>query len=520
MSSTALLTDFSMFPLEPRGKRPLVSDWTTRTFDIEKYRDVTGNFAVKADENYCILESDDFERLKTMLKAPLSATYTVQARPNRPHLYFRQTSNSKAAGNMDVPGLFEFKQNNRYVVAEGSTHPTGAVYLCIVDSPVVDIPDWLVNNLREIRKNAPPRNLASEGRHPSIGNWCGKNFKGAGVDDEAFIQGAIDFDAQNNNPPRGPRHSAEYARWFINRNREPAGEKGPRVLLQGAILNPTLKKEHNTFESVLGRFATDKLGGFPLGEVHLIQGSSGSGKTTIGVDMLRTQRDRLNYWGCETYGRSFVVLMLDRSKGALLRTFYAMNLTLDAFPYYVLTPAEEDGAPAVVVNGILEAEHYDVVFIEGLDMWCDDPSKGSLVKGILRNLQKVAEHHHTAIIGSVGAPKSKPKEMYKAPRDRSIGSSLWARKSETIVDIVEDHESEERQVTVMVRSCRARTLHMAFDEDSHLVIVEQPIAVGEEATYGAWFAANPAADSSAVMKQFAVKRTASYALIKKYRGNK
>jgi hypothetical protein len=44
-------------------------------------------------------------------------------------MYFLQTATKRERlGNIDLAGVFEFKQNRRYVVAEGSTHPTGAEY--------------------------------------------------------------------------------------------------------------------------------------------------------------------------------------------------------------------------------------------------------------------------------------------------------------------------------------------------------------------------------------------------------
>lgn len=456
---------FEYLPLNPGQKTPLAVDWHNRTFSRDAYAKVTSNFGVKATDTICILESDDAAKLAELV-GPIPETYTVQARDNRPHYYFLQTEATRAAGNMDVFGVFEFKQNRRYVVAEGSLHPTGAVYTCICHAPVAVMPDELVAKLIKLRQDAPPRSSAASGRHPAILEWCGKNWV-EGISDEDFIQGAIDFDAANNNPPRGKRHAAECARWYIDNDKERNGA-GPKPILGAPRLSGT-PHSSSAFDSVLGAYHDAKLGAFPLGEVSLIQGGSGTGKTTLGVDMLMAQETGREYLGCATFRRSYLVLMLDRSRNALIRTFFAMGLPMNAFPYHVLTPEEEDQNPAVVARKHLETERREIVFIEGLDLWTKTPSDPVVVQTYMRDLVKVAEHFHTAIIGTVGAPKVKVKDGYKNPRDRAIGSTIWSRKAETIVDIVEDSDTNERKVSLMVRSCKPRVITMVFDESSRLV---------------------------------------------------
>jgi hypothetical protein len=46
-------------------------------------------------------------------------------------------------------GIFDFQANNKYVVGEGSTHPSGHVYECISALPIVEIPDRLVDALEQ-----------------------------------------------------------------------------------------------------------------------------------------------------------------------------------------------------------------------------------------------------------------------------------------------------------------------------------------------------------------------------------
>ena len=64
-------------------------------------------------------------------------------------------------------------------------------------------------------------------------------------------------------------------------------------------------------------------------------------------------------------------------------------------------------------------------------------------------VREFAEKTHTAVIGTVGMPKMKPREKYQAARDRAIGSSAWSRKADTIVDIVVDEDTQERDVQIL-----------------------------------------------------------------------
>jgi hypothetical protein len=46
-----------------------------------------------------------------------------------------------------VPGLFELRSRNQYVVGPGSFHPSGAVYQITADYEVLPMPGWLVDCL-------------------------------------------------------------------------------------------------------------------------------------------------------------------------------------------------------------------------------------------------------------------------------------------------------------------------------------------------------------------------------------
>jgi hypothetical protein len=120
MKALQLVTErgLSLHSVKPQGKEPLLNGWPTLASSdpqqIAAWQEQFAgcNFGAAASDEICILESDDVNTLRDKLSRQLPTTYTVQARANRPHIYFRQTKESRAAGNLDLPGIFEFKQRN------------------------------------------------------------------------------------------------------------------------------------------------------------------------------------------------------------------------------------------------------------------------------------------------------------------------------------------------------------------------------------------------------------------------
>ena len=311
----AINRGLSIHPVKPRGKEPLLNRWpalaSSDPQQIEAWQEQFPgcNFGAAASYDICILESDDVDTLRDKLSRQLPETYTVQARANRPHIYFRQTAESRAAGNLDLPGIFEFKQRNRYVVAEGSTHPTGVSYTCIVDAPIMEIPAWLVADLQRLRAGSGVRMSAAlpadgrkygegEGRHPMLMSQAAKMWDGRKSEEEMF-EAVQALNARHCDPPKEAHKVLGMVRWIMER--EPVA-RGPVVMVGRAKLD-TPAARGTAYDFVLGPMAGEKHGAFALGSLHLIQGSSGNGKTTLALQMLKAQRERAEVFGRRGTGR-------------------------------------------------------------------------------------------------------------------------------------------------------------------------------------------------------------------------
>lgn len=85
-------------------------------------------------------------------------TYTTSARGNRVQIHFRQTDATRTLGNVSqfaVDGVdLSVRQNNLYVLAEGSQHPTGSTYQRVVDARIIPMPDKLVEYIQHLEKRA------------------------------------------------------------------------------------------------------------------------------------------------------------------------------------------------------------------------------------------------------------------------------------------------------------------------------------------------------------------------------
>jgi hypothetical protein len=150
---------FSIIPVAPRAKNPIAGGpgATSRTRNLEimkgwAQRWPDANAAVCADDEITILESDNATRLRAILArigVTLPVTLTGGSREDRPHWFYKRTPECGDEC-LQVPGLFEFRNTNQYVVGPGSVHPEGHLYRFWNDGPIVELTTDVLNALREL----------------------------------------------------------------------------------------------------------------------------------------------------------------------------------------------------------------------------------------------------------------------------------------------------------------------------------------------------------------------------------
>lgn len=123
-------------------------------------------------------------------------------------------------------------------------------------------------------------------------------------------------------------------------------------------------------------------GWFPLGSPSVVAGSSGTGKTTLVMDLLEKQLAKDPACGHNTYGRPYVVIMVDRGEDSNKRTLERLGIDPDKVTVKYISPSS--GAEAMIsVKDKIEEDGPDaipqIVFIEGADMLVQDVNKGPMV---------------------------------------------------------------------------------------------------------------------------------------------
>jgi putative DNA primase/helicase len=224
-------------------------------------------------------------------------------------------------------------------------------------------------------------------------------------------------------------------------------------------------------------------GWFPKGEVSLIGGSSGAGKTSWAMPLLEKIRTGADIFGHTAKPRDYRVLLHDRSKKAMQRTVKALGLSAEAIERVIrLTSNQQSRPPAEILEAAIEREPgVECWFIEGLDLWITDPNKMEVVGPVIDGLQRIATRRNVAVLGTVGSPKQRGKDNKYSGRDTLFGSAALARKVETVV-LMQLHNDEDpnsvRRCTVLPRNGRAETLYFEWQANG-LCLTNEPQAVPE-----------------------------------------
>ncbi len=224
-------------------------------------------------------------------------------------------------------------------------------------------------------------------------------------------------------------------------------------------------------------------GWFPKGEVSLIGGSSGAGKTSWAMPLLEKIRKGADIFGHTSKPRDYRVLLHDRSKKAMQRTVKSLGLSAEAIERVIrLSSTQQSRPPAEILEAAIEREPgVECWFIEGLDLWITDPNKMEVVGPVIDGLQRIATRRDVAVLGTVGSPKQRGKDNKYFGRDSLFGSAALARKVETVVLMAlhnEDDPNSVRRCTVLPRNGRAETLFFEWQANG-LCLTTEPQAVPE-----------------------------------------
>jgi len=218
-------------------------------------------------------------------------------------------------------------------------------------------------------------------------------------------------------------------------------------------------------------------GWFPLGEVSLVGGPSGAGKTHSVLRMAESARQGLDTFGHRTTVSDYCILLHDRSSASMRRTCKAARVAIDEVMARVirLSPTQQKERPATVVDAAIQTRPGVKLWIlEGLDFWTPDLHKMDAVGDILDELHRVAKANRVAVVGTLGSPKQKENDRYASGRDQFMGSVAFGRKSETCISIQRTADKAVRQMNVMTRNTGDEEFFFTWTE-AGLVLTTEPI---------------------------------------------
>jgi len=243
---SALSRGLSIIPIPPGEKGTKLLNWPEKAVNsAEIMNGLDGwNYGVGANDTFCILDIDDPEAFRKEITVPLPATYTVKSRRGA-HCYFRHSNLSKHLGNRSG-GIFDFQSSYKYVVGEGSVHPSGHVYACIDPSEIVTIPDDLVAALDHYISERKARRKAGglkAGDREDMLNYAGSIFTQEMKDSDDREKMLAMLHARNETESEVLLSDGDLRRMVQSafKDWEPS-ETGPEVILSKAPANvPTVE---------------------------------------------------------------------------------------------------------------------------------------------------------------------------------------------------------------------------------------------------------------------------------------
>ena len=210
----------------------------------------------------------------------------------------------------------------------------------------------------------------------------------------------------------------------------------------------------------------------PVGEINLVGGASGIGKTSLLMHVAELIREGRDVCGHPAKAREYRFLSYDRSVRGFRRTAKALRMPEVADRILRVSPEER----RMPVGETLDkyAELYPQVglwIVEGLDLTCTNPSDMDEVSTLLEGVERVAGRRRLGVIGTVGSAKQKVGEGYVLSRDKLFGSVAWARRSETVI-FVDLYNAENpngvRRWTVLPRDGKEERFYFEFSNGLRL----------------------------------------------------
>jgi hypothetical protein len=457
--------------LQPKSKIPLDKSWqvlaTTDVAKILAWDAETPNAncaCVAKPDGVLFFETDEpgvIERYERETGETFPETYAVQSREDRYHFYFLQTSESRECGSFsqkEIP-FGSLRQNNAYVVANGSIHPTtGQPYTILNDSPIVPVPtkllEWLAAQKTKIEKANPSAISKAPiplGQHDVTLTAIAGKLRQDGLEQDEILPVLI-----RNCEERCVSYGSDYVDMCkkIAKSvcRYPAGDSGPTVLIGGKLPGQAVtslvdysspQPKIETYQDLLSLDAlgdknrkswvlenipkASQLSSRPLTWVieemilenglHIFSGKQGSMKSMTAMMLAKAITDSKDFMGRKNVGRNITVVYVDREnpQAEIRRRCGALGL-LDSDNFRIWGDWDPDNQPPLSFDDprLLEcARRDDVLFVfDSLSSYlngADENNSGEMMsimgkaRALARACAGVIILHHQSKNGGTGS---------------------------------------------------------------------------------------------------------------------
>lgn len=184
-------------------------------------------------------------------------------------------------------------------------------------------------------------------------------------------------------------------------------------------------------------FLIDKI--LPTRTINLISGPSGTGKSTLMLQMLEDWRNGREVFGYKSFPADFHIVSCDRPASHLSRTMQRLGLSPKDFPHFSVVDRIRDrerhgefSLDELVANARRSSTKLRLLAIDGLAALC--PNKvidHSGVAQFLTNASRLCEQHDFTILGTVYASKTPG----ATPRESILGCTAWSAYTESKIII-------------------------------------------------------------------------------------
>jgi hypothetical protein len=185
-----------VLPIAVGGKNPLIK-WVTEPTPVNldttsqwsehaeawvkecaaKFPDANVCVVAKPSE-FCFIDEDASDAFRSGYEEfageALPRTFTTESRPNHKQSHWLQTDKTRSCGNIaqvviDGKQMMSFRQDNLYVLSEGSRHPSGPIYLIVDEHPAIAMPDKLVEYMQGLDQQAQAQQQPKSSLVPLVG---------------------------------------------------------------------------------------------------------------------------------------------------------------------------------------------------------------------------------------------------------------------------------------------------------------------------------------------------------------